>query len=133
MIEFLPAPEHILAAKVTGTLDGTDYDRIIAEVESKLKLHDRVGAFVDVLELKDLTFEAGMKEAGYSLRKLGDTAHFPRLAILTDKTWLQMATKLAKPLIPFAEVRTFKEKDRDAALDWVAAVKADADRKSMTS
>jgi hypothetical protein len=124
MIEILPAPEHIFAAKVSGTLDGADYDRIIAEVESKLKLHDRVGAFVDALEVRDFTVAAGMKEAGYSLRKLGDSAQFPRLAILTEKTWLQTAAKMAGPLIPFVEVRTFKETERDYALTWVAEVKA---------
>ncbi len=124
MIEILPAPEHILAAKVSGTLDGTDYDRIINEVESRLNLHDRIGAFVDMLELQDVTFSAGMKEAGYSLRKLGDSDHFPRLAILTEKKWISAAAKMAAPLIPFAEVRTFKGAERDDALTWVSEVKA---------
>ena len=47
MIDILPAPDYVIALRIAGKLTATDYDRVIAETENKLKRHERVGIYVD--------------------------------------------------------------------------------------
>jgi hypothetical protein len=63
MTEIYPSPDHVAAFKISGTLTGGDYDCVIAEVETKLARHDRLGVLVDLVEFEDFTAEAGWKDA----------------------------------------------------------------------
>lgn len=120
MLEVLPSPGAVAAFKVAGTLSGADYDRIIAEVETKLSLHQRIGVLMDLAEFEDITLEAAWKDIRYDLSKLSQLKRFPRLAVISDKQWMRIAAAFADAF-PFLEVRHFSTAEASAALPWVAA------------
>lgn len=122
MLEQLPSPDHVVALKISGTLTGDDYDRIIADVEARLSRHERIGLLMDLLEFTDFTGEAALKDIRYDLSKLFQLRRFPREAIITDKQWMRSLAKLASPLIPHVELRTFGPNERDEAMGWVSQV-----------
>ena len=62
MPEISPSPDHVAAFEISGTLTGGDYYCVIAEVETKLARHDRLGVLVDLVEFEDFT-TAGWKDA----------------------------------------------------------------------
>jgi hypothetical protein len=121
MIELLPAPDHVVALRLEGTLTGADFDRLVEEIEAKLARHERLGIFADMVGFKDLTAEAAAKDLRYNLGKLGEWRRFPREAVVTDKQWIRTLAKLVDPLVPHVEVRTFAPAERDEALAWAAA------------
>lgn len=120
MIDFLPAPDHVAAIRVAGTLDGADYDRIIAEVQAKLARHPRIGVLVDLVDFDDISARALWKDARFSLGLLGDLRRFPREAVVSDKQWVQLLARVADPLLPHVQVRAFGSHEREAALAWVS-------------
>jgi hypothetical protein len=122
MVEVLPAPDHVLALRIAGTLTPEDYDRIIAEVEAKLQRHPRIGVYVDMTNFEDLTAKAAAKDIRYSLSKLGDLKRFPREALVTNKQWLRTLVKILDPLVPYVEARAFEPSEREQALAWVSAI-----------
>lgn len=122
MIELIRCADHVAAFKVSGTMTGDDYDQIIAEVEAKLARHPTIGVFMDLVDFRDFTIEAGLKDLKYDLSKLFQLKRFPRVAINTEKEWMRLAAKIADPLIPHLQMRTFPPACRDAALAWVAAI-----------
>jgi hypothetical protein len=122
MIEILPAPDHVFAVKIAGTLTSEDYDRMISEIEAKLARHPRISVYADMSEFKDLTAGAAAKDIRYVLGKIGEWGRFKREAVITDKQWLRVLIKTLDPLVPQVEVRAFALSERDAALDWVAAL-----------
>ncbi len=124
MLELLPAPDHVAAFHVSGTLTAADFDRAIAEIESKLDRHERIGVFVDMTGFQDITAEALAKDLRYSLSKIGAWKRFPREAIVTDKQWIKALIKIVDPLLPQVEARTFEPSERDAALTWVSDLPA---------
>ena len=124
MIEQLTAPDHVVALKVSGTLTGGDYDKVIADVEGRLARHERIGVLLDLVEFRDFTLEAGLKDIRYDLSKLFELRRFPREAIITDKRWMRAAAQIADPLLPHVEIRAFAPEERDAAMAWVSAVQA---------
>ena len=122
MLEILPAPDHVAAYHFSDTLTEADYDRVVADVEAKLGRHDRIGVLVDLTGFHDLTFRAGLKDARYSLSKMGELRRFPREAVITDKQWIATLVHIASPLVPFVEIRTFSPGERETALEWASAI-----------
>jgi hypothetical protein len=121
MLEVLQSPDQVAAMKVSGTMTGADYDRIIEEVEGRLARHERIGVLLDLSEFEDFTAAAAWKDIKYDIGKLFELKRFPREALITDKAWMRVAAEIADPLIPHVEIRAFEPSDRKAAMDWVGA------------
>lgn len=122
MIETLEAPDHVTALKISGILTAEEYDRIVADVEAKLDRHRRVGVLLDLVDFNDLSIEAAGKDTRYSLSKIWELKRFPREAIITDKAWIRALARIASPLAPNVEVRTFDPGEQKAALSWVSDI-----------
>lgn len=120
MLEILDSPDHILAFKVSGTLDGDAYDRLIAAVEAKLAQHRRIGLYADATGFSDMTSEAVMKDLRYNLTKLGEWSRFPRAALITDKQWLKGLVAMLDPLFPQFDARSFAPGEEAQAMAWAA-------------
>lgn len=101
-----------------------DYDTIIPEIESKLQDHHRIGVYVDMEGLEDMTGEALRRDIKYGIDKLGELHRFGRAAITTDKQWAKAVTEMAGSLFPQIEARVFSVDEKDTALDWAAGVDA---------
>jgi hypothetical protein len=124
MIEFLPAPDHVVAMRLTGRLTVEEYDRVIAQVEARLGRHETIGLFVDTVGFEDISAEAALKDLRYGLGKIGQWKRFARGAVVTDRRWMRMLVGLADPLLPQMQIRAFEPSQRDEALAWAAAVPA---------
>jgi hypothetical protein len=105
MIEILPAPDHVIAMRITGTLTAEDYDAAIKETEAKLQQNRRVGVYVDMAGFEDMTAEAAAKHLPNSRSMLGEAQRFPRKAVVTDKQWLRVLIEALDPLLPDSESR----------------------------
>ncbi len=122
MIEILTSPDHVVALKLSGTLSGEDYDKIVAELEARLDRHEQIGVLVDLVGFKDFTFEAGAKDLQYGLRNLWHLKRFPREAVITDKEWVRALARIGDPIIPHVEVRTFEPGEGEMAMSWVSDI-----------
>ncbi|MFT3967229.1 MAG: STAS/SEC14 domain-containing protein [Sphingobium sp.] len=118
MIEILPAADHVAAFKLSGTLIEEDLDVVIADVEARLKRHDKVGIVADLTAFHDMGLRAGLKDLRYSFGKLLEWNRFPREAVITDKQWIRTLVGLAGPFIPFVAVKVFAPDESDAAFAW---------------
>lgn len=129
MLEILPGPDHVAAYKLSGTLTGEDYDRIIADIEARLGRHKKIGALVDLTGFTDITAEAAGKDIGYGLRKIWQLDRFPREALITDREWMRLIARTASALLPFVEIRSYAPGEAAAAMKWVAAIEVGEDEK----
>ncbi|HEY5851621.1 MAG TPA: STAS/SEC14 domain-containing protein [Lysobacter sp.] len=125
MIEILPSPSHVAAFHFSGTLDGDDYDRCIADIESRLAQHQRIGVFCDLTGFTGLTAQAMGKDLSYAFGKFGEYHRFARGAIITDKHWLARISEFSGRLFPHTEILAFDPHEREAALLWASDVPAD--------
>jgi SpoIIAA-like len=123
MLELLPAPDHVVALHMSGTLTAEDFDRAVVEIESKLDRHERIGVFVDMTGFEDMTAEAAAKDLRYSFGKIGEWHRFPREAVVTDKQWIRTLIQAVDPLVPQVEARSFAPSERDAAVAWASDIR----------
>jgi hypothetical protein len=128
MLEILPAPDHLVALHISGTLTAEDFDRAVAAIESKLERHERINVFVDMIGFEDMIAEAVAKDVWYGLGKIGQWKRFPREAIVTDKQWVRTLIRIVNPLLPQVEARCFAPSERDAALTWASELPPSAPR-----
>ncbi len=124
MIEFLDAPDHVLACKVAGTLTGDEYDALTVEIDRRLGAYSCIGVVIDLTAFTDVTAEAAWKDVRYDLGLLNKLNRFPREALITDKQWMRVLARIASALIPFIEIRTFDPGQTDEALAWAADIDA---------
>lgn len=126
MLKILKSPDHVVAFSISGTLTKDDLDRIVEDIEAKLKRHDHVGLMADMTGFEDVTFKAAMEDLRYSFSKFGEWKRFPREAIVTDKQWLRTVMHLIGPLVPFVTIKVFEPGEQQSALDWAAEIKQPA-------
>jgi hypothetical protein len=119
MIEVIPATDPVLAFRFSGTITGEDYDKVIQAVEDKLKDHQQIGIYADMIDFTDMSAGALAKDFRYAFAKLGEWRRFPRAALVTDKQWIRGLVRVLDPLLPKIEARAFAAEERDAAMDWV--------------
>ena len=124
MIELLESPDHVVAYRISGTIDGEDYDRMIEVLEARLKTHPKVGIVADMTGFTDMTGVAVAKDFRYNLSKLGEWSRFPRAALVTDKTWMKGLVKTLDPIFPQFEARTFEPGHASEAIAWAADIPA---------
>jgi hypothetical protein len=124
MIELLDSPDNVVACRISGTLDGRDYDRMIEVIEAKLASHPKIGVYADMTGFTDMTGEALAKDLRYNLQKLGEWSRFPRMALTTDKAWLKGLVKTIDPIFPQFEARTFDPGHDAEAIAWAAEIPA---------
>jgi hypothetical protein len=126
MLELVQAPNHVAAFRLSDELTAEDYDRLVAELELRLKVHARIGVFVDATALNGISTAALTKDLRYGLSKLGQLARFPRSAVVSDRPWLRKIVEVATAILPAMEVRAFESAERDSALAWASELEPDA-------
>ena len=119
MIELIPdVPENVLAVTAKGEVTEEDYDAVITPaLEEKLKDHDKI-RFLYHLSPEFTGFKGG---AAWDDTKIGVKYFnaFEKIAMVADKKWVRRSVKTFGFLFP-GEVKTFKGKELDEALAWVA-------------
>ena len=118
MLEVLPAPETVVAIRVTGQVTEEDVERGIQSIEAALSRRPRVAFFAEV-EMSGLTLGAFARRLTYGISKFRDIKRFPRAALVTNQEWLRRIAWLQDRILPI-EVRTFAASEREEAMTWVS-------------
>jgi hypothetical protein len=119
VLEVLPAPEHIVAMRVSGRVETQDVERGIAEVEDALARQDRIALYAEIA-MSGMTPGAFARDLGYGLRHLRELHRFARMAVVTEQEWVRRIVRAESHILPQIEIRAFTPGERDAALAWAA-------------
>jgi Protein of unknown function (DUF3478). len=123
MIEVISAPGHVAAFHAAGTVTARDYDRVIPQIEGKLRDHEEIGVLADLTGLEDMTGDALTRDFQYGIGKLGELHRFKRAAVISDKQWVKAATEITDKLFPQIEARVFPEEEKGQAMRWVSDIR----------
>lgn len=105
----------LVALRVSGHIDKTDYDVMLPLLEEKIKQHNKISVYAEVQDVEDYTLTALWEDVKFDIRHASD---FKKAAIVGDQKWLNLLASVAPPFTS-AEVKYFNFMDRDKALDWV--------------
>ena len=107
---------HVIGLIIDRDLTDKILDEIIAEIEMKLKVHEKINVFIELEKGRQITFKALLKGINY---KYSNADHFDKIAIVTDSFWFQNAVNLSDIFLD-ADVRTYDLKMRLEAIQWTS-------------
>ncbi len=120
MFERLESPERVLAARLSGAVDGADVAAFQAALDALLATKDEIALCVDISDLGDLSAEALRKGAAVDVDILAHAAQVARAAIGSDKMWPAALVDGFSHLIPRPELRVFPTARWNEALAWAS-------------
>ncbi len=130
MLEILQAPNHVAAFRFANDVTAQDYDRVRAEVESRLKLSPRIAVYAELAEPVHFNAGALWTDLRYAFAKRAEWKRFARVAIVSEKAWIKAMAHAFDPFLAEIESRTFASHERAAALTWASEFRPDVPRQS---
>jgi hypothetical protein len=120
MFEQLPAPDHVIAMRLSGKLTGEDVKKYRATLEDKLQKFAHMGICVDWTGLSDMNADALVEGTKADLELLGHLRQFSRCAFVSEKEWPQAIVQFMDPVFPTFEMKVFRPDQSEEAIAWAA-------------
>ncbi|MEX1668013.1 STAS/SEC14 domain-containing protein [Zhongshania guokunii] len=118
MLELLPLPfAHIVGVRVSGKVNHTDIETILAEVERKLASEEYLGVLIELEHFDGFTIRGLFKEFKFLSKYIN---RLTRTAIVGEPRWFNRGTELIKRVYPNIEIEHFIPLQKDEALLWVS-------------
>lgn len=130
MLEILQAPSHAAAFRLSSEITADDYRRIIAELESRLRLYPRIAVYTELVKPIQVTAQALFEDFRYTFAKRAEWHRFARIAVVTDAATWRTVFRAVQAWIPAIEARTFSPSEREAALAWAAELQPEVEVRS---
>ena len=119
MLTELSDAADIIAVSITGRLEKADVERIMQRLDAAFERGGKVHIFAEVTKFEGMPIEAWISDIGQGVRYLGHLGQFGRVAIVSDQSWIRVASRIESALLPFVSYEVFTPDQRDHALAWV--------------
>ncbi|NNM76457.1 STAS/SEC14 domain-containing protein [Sphingomonas sp. ID1715] len=119
MIEFLNAPEDVIALAMSHKITGNDLDSIMERLESMMERGGKVHVFVETKHVDGIELSGLRRYMARALPLFGKLRRFGRVAVVSDQAWIRWGTRIESGLLPFIAYRVFEPAESGAALAWV--------------
>jgi hypothetical protein len=104
----------VMEFTVEGGVTRAEYDAAIPAMDAAIAKHGKLSAVAIVRSFSGMELGAWWKDISWGVGHLGKVG---RIAVVTDVTWIETATRMGAPLAP-GEVRLFAPAEIDAARAW---------------
>lgn len=119
MIEMLKSEPGLIAARFAGSLGREETDKLMDQVEASLAAQDKTHLYIEVEGLPMVALEALPSYIPRALALLGKLGRFGRIAVVSDRPWVRLATRIESALLPGVSYETFEPGERAQAMAWV--------------
>jgi hypothetical protein len=116
MLSTFSLADNIIGFIVDGPYDEYAVEKIQSEVNEKLEVYEKVSLYIEDTVNADISLKAILKSLPFKI-KTGN--RFERVAVVTDRKWLQVISNLEK-LFFNAELRLFSSHQRLEAIQWIS-------------
>ncbi|WP_263588857.1 STAS/SEC14 domain-containing protein [Sphingopyxis sp. GC21] len=119
MLTELSDAQDIIAVSISGRLERADVERIMQRLDAAFARHGKVHIFAEVRAFEGMSADAWLSDIRHGLGYLGRLGQFGRIAIVSDQSWIRIASRIESALLPFVSYEVFTPEHRDHALAWV--------------
>lgn len=115
-MEILDIADHVLGIRLSGKIEKSDMDGIVAEVEAKLTRHERLAVYVELESFDGISLEGFLTDLKLGKDHFSD---FSKKAVVSDAKWLAPLVPIFDKLFPSIELRQFPPEQAVEARAWV--------------
>ncbi len=117
MLELIPTgSDQVVGLHVQGKIETADFEKVIREIEDKLKLYPKLRIYAEIESLEGMSPEALWKDLKFTVQHFRD---FEREAVVSDQRWLEKWSNFSNKLFSSIEVKYFHFDQKQQALEWV--------------
>lgn len=116
MLSSFSLADNIIGFIIDGPYTEDSIDKVQNEILNKLEIFDRVSFYIEDTSNAEISVKAVVKSLPFKI-KTGN--RFDRVAVVTDRKWLQFVSTLEK-LFFNAELRIFTTQQRLEAIQWIS-------------
>lgn len=114
--------EKVLAWRLEGKINEAELSPMVKDLEQELNTSDRLNIYMEVTETPGVTPQAfwdSLKSGLSNLKSYDDK--LDKVAVVTDKGWLQTMASVENRFFPGIEERAFSFEEATEARQWVKA------------
>jgi hypothetical protein len=116
MIEYLDHPERgYIELTIDGKLDRKSFDEIVSKLGPRMEQTGKLGILKNVVSFRGVEPSVLWDDFKFAL---GHLKHVGPVAVVSDKKWIEVWTKLSAPFVK-SKVRFFEQDDLEDAREWI--------------
>ncbi|WP_158215805.1 STAS/SEC14 domain-containing protein [Notoacmeibacter marinus] len=104
---------------IDGRIEKSDIRMAMAAITAAKDESERINILVDVRGFAGFEMAALIEDLRQGFRELRDLSRYDRVAVVTEKSWMEWAAKTEGALLPGVSVRTFRSEEMDRARRYV--------------
>jgi hypothetical protein len=113
--------EHVVAFRVDGRVDVQDMKASQQAILPELKSNARFNLYLELTDEAEIEPEAIAERVRFLFSNFGEIKdNVNKLALVTDKNWLQQLASGIYKLVPAIEQRSFAFEEAEEARKWIA-------------
>lgn len=119
MLEFVECDiEDTLAWRISGQITEADMRRALEALRERLQRFEKVCVYQEIESIGGAELDAMLEKLRF-LREFG-ISNFRKVAVVTDKRWLQKVISLEDALFSSVQMRAFGSDERERAMNFLA-------------
>lgn len=112
--------EDILGFEIAGQLSEPAFIHMMQELIPKIESPGHIKLYIEVPRLEGVEWQVVWDSLKWASQQLGKYfKKVDKIAIVTDKTWLQFLASMEYALIPSITQKSFDLEDKQQALLWI--------------
>lgn len=111
--------DDVIILSMSGRLEKADVDQAMRRLDKAFESGGKVHLFVEVLGFEGMPREAWWSDLSQGFHYLSRLKQFGRIAIVSDQSWIRIASRIESALLPFVTYEVYTPDQRDHALAWV--------------
>ena len=117
MLNYTEHPEQgYVELRLEGKIERADFEEVAEKLGKLMDERGKVGLIKHIVSFTGIEPSVLWDDLKFAFRHL---KHVGPVAVVSDKKWIEVWTKLAAPLW-WSEARFFEEDDLDDAREWLA-------------
>lgn len=118
MIEMLNIGiEKTVAYRVSGKVTEEDMVTVFTAIKDKIETEGDIYLYQEIESLNGVGFDAIIEKLKF-LADIG-ISHFKKIAIVTDRKWMQKVIRVEDSIFSSIEMRAFSFEEREKAFDFL--------------
>jgi hypothetical protein len=106
--------QDVLACLVTGKVEEKDYEIFNPALEQTIRNYKSPKMYLEVQEMTGFDIKAAWED----FKNIPDYNKFEKVAVVGDKAWIKMVSKLFDPIIE-PQAKYFDLEHKKEAMDWL--------------
>ena len=119
MLTQLNGEKDIIALSVGERIEKDEMELAFRLLDEAFARDGKVHIFVEVLDFQSIAPDALLFDLRHVLHYLARLRQFGRIAIVTDQSWVRIASRIESALLPYVSYEVYPVTQRDRALAWV--------------